>query len=113
MAASILHWVDLLLTQCSLYFVLGRSSSEHMAVSILNWVDLLLNALQSLFLYWVDLLLRTLLSLVVSSNPLETYKATVVHYIRDPRERDGRMHTTLSFLTHLQGRIGALRKALL
>ena len=41
---SIFSW-----THCSLYFVLGRSSSEHMAASILNWVDLLLNALQSLF----------------------------------------------------------------
>ena len=48
------HW-----THCNLYFVLGRSSSEHMAASILNWVDLLLSALQSPFLYWVDLFLNT------------------------------------------------------
>ena len=80
-----------------------------MAVSILNWIDLLLNALQSLFLYWVDLLVMTLLSHFCSSNHLETYKTTMVHYIRDPREQDKQMHTLV--LTHLQGRIGALRKA--
>ena len=64
MAASILHWVDLLLnalqsrfcigsiffwTHGSFYFELGRSSSESLAVSILYWVDLLLSILKSLF----------------------------------------------------------------
>ena len=59
MAASISHWVDLLLNTS----LNAMQSIFCIAASILNWVDLLLSALQSPFLYWVDFLLMTLLSL--------------------------------------------------
>ena len=113
MAASILHWVDLLLnalqslfcigsiffwTHGSFYFELGRSSSERIAVSILYWVDLLLSTLQSLFC-----LVESDGNIQSQSGPLHSWydDAMMIHQVYlmmcicFPRQRDGRMLTTI------------------